>query len=163
MTSLSFLKPAWQVTVMILSVYLPPPWDLCVMPGTDPLITSNTAHQYCYDCITLNTLHYRCFVYKQIHNGYQLSQSAEARCNLYTATEGYRTMTLTKCKKYFTIKLRLRLTLGCLQWERRTGAASSPAGWPNTGDITLSREPPDSTLTRGAAPSLYRSAISTLD
>ena len=41
---------------------------------------------------------YRCFVYKQIHNGYQLSQSAEARCNLYTATEGYRTMTLTKCK-----------------------------------------------------------------
>ena len=40
----------------------------------------------------------RCFVYKQIHNGYQLSQSAEAKCNLYTAAEGYRTMTLTKCK-----------------------------------------------------------------
>ena len=60
-------------------------------------------------------LHYRCFVYKQIHNGYQLSQSAEARCNLYTATEGYRTMTLTKCKKYFTITLTLRLRLRCLQ------------------------------------------------
>jgi len=42
---------------------------------------------------------FRCFVYKQIHNGYQLSQSAEAKCNLYTAAEGYRTMTLTKLRE----------------------------------------------------------------
>jgi len=42
---------------------------------------------------------FRCFVYKQIHNGYLISQSAEAKCNLHTATEGYRTMTLTKLKQ----------------------------------------------------------------
>ena len=41
---------------------------------------------------------FRCFVYQQRHNGYLLSQSAGANCNLYTATEGYRTMTLTKCE-----------------------------------------------------------------
>ena len=44
---------------------------------------------------------YRCFVYQQRHNGYLLSQSAGANCNLYTATEGYRTMTLTKCEILF--------------------------------------------------------------
>jgi len=42
---------------------------------------------------------FRCFVYKQIHNGYQMSQSADAKCNLYTATEGYRTMTLNQLKQ----------------------------------------------------------------
>lgn len=41
---------------------------------------------------------FRCFVYKEIHSGYRLSQSAEAKCNLYTATEGYRTMSLKRCK-----------------------------------------------------------------
>ena len=44
---------------------------------------------------------FRCFVYQQRHNGYLLSQSAGANCNLYTATEGYRTMTLTKCEILF--------------------------------------------------------------
>ena len=78
-----------------------PAWDLSVILFTDPMITINIAY---YSSVLLLhyliiiTLHYRCFVYKQIHNGYQLSQSAEARCNLYTATEGYRTMTLTKRK-----------------------------------------------------------------
>jgi len=61
-----------------------------------------------YFAAILNTSHvtrqdredsYRCFVYKQIHNGYLLSQSAEAKCNLYTATEGYRTMTLTRLRE----------------------------------------------------------------
>ena len=41
---------------------------------------------------------FRCFVYKEIHSGFLLSQSAEAKCNLYTAMEGYRTMALKKCK-----------------------------------------------------------------
>ena len=93
--------------VMILTgpVCLPPntPGDLYVILCTDPLITISIGGAV--ECIVMTRLyyphltsHYRCFVYKQIHNGYQLSQSAEARCNLYTATEGYRTMTLTKCK-----------------------------------------------------------------
>jgi len=42
---------------------------------------------------------FRCFVYKQIHNGYLMSQSADASCHLYTATEGYRTMTLSQLKE----------------------------------------------------------------
>ena len=41
---------------------------------------------------------FRCFVYKEIHSGFLLSQSAEAKCNLYTAMEGYRTMELKRCK-----------------------------------------------------------------
>ena len=80
-----------------------PPGDLYVILCTDPVITINIAAvQQCSSIvyyIVIITSHYRCFVYKQIHNGYQLSQSAEARCNLYTATEGYRTMTLAKCKR----------------------------------------------------------------
>jgi len=42
---------------------------------------------------------FRCFVYKEIHTGFLLSQSAEAKCNLYTATEGYRTMSLKRLKE----------------------------------------------------------------
>jgi len=42
---------------------------------------------------------FRCFVYKEIHSGYLLAQSAEAKCNLYTATEGYRTMSLKRLKQ----------------------------------------------------------------
>merc|ERR1712218_146733 len=37
---------------------------------------------------------FRCFVYKKQFSGYLLSQSGEAKCNLYTATEGDRTMEL---------------------------------------------------------------------
>jgi len=44
-------------------------------------------------------LSFRCFAYKETHSGFLLSQSAEAKCNLYTATEGYRTMELKRLKE----------------------------------------------------------------
>lgn len=42
---------------------------------------------------------FRCFVYKEVHTGFLLSQSAEAKCNLYTAVEGFRTMALKRLKE----------------------------------------------------------------
>nr|XP_040570826.1 uncharacterized protein LOC121120042 [Lepeophtheirus salmonis] len=39
---------------------------------------------------------FRCFVYESIHKGFFLSQSGEAKCNLYTAREGAKTMKLKK-------------------------------------------------------------------
>lgn len=42
---------------------------------------------------------FRCFVYKEVHTGFLVSQSAEAKCNLYTANEGFRTMSLRRLKE----------------------------------------------------------------
>jgi len=42
---------------------------------------------------------FRCFVYKETHSGFLLSQSGDATCKLYTATEGYRTMSLKRLKE----------------------------------------------------------------
>jgi len=42
---------------------------------------------------------FRCFVYKEQHSGFLVSQSAEAKCNLHSATEGFRTMTLRRLKE----------------------------------------------------------------
>jgi hypothetical protein len=42
---------------------------------------------------------FRCFVYKEVHTGFLLSQSAEAKCNLYKANEGFRTMSLRRLKE----------------------------------------------------------------
>ena len=39
---------------------------------------------------------FRCFAYQGIFDGFHLSQSGEATCNLYSAREGDRTMTLKK-------------------------------------------------------------------
>ena len=39
---------------------------------------------------------FRCFAYQGIFDGFHLSQSGEATCNLYSAKEGDRTMTLKK-------------------------------------------------------------------
>ena len=39
---------------------------------------------------------YRCFAYQSIYDGFLLAQSGEAKCNLYSAKEGDRTMTLKK-------------------------------------------------------------------
>ena len=39
---------------------------------------------------------FRCFAYQKIHDGYLVSQSGEAICNLYSPKEGDRTMTLKK-------------------------------------------------------------------
>ena len=41
---------------------------------------------------------FRCFAYQRIHEGFLLSQSGEAVCNLYSAKEGDRTMTLKRGK-----------------------------------------------------------------
>ena len=43
---------------------------------------------------------FRCFVYRAIHAGYLVSQSAEAKCNLHSATEGYRTMELRRGESF---------------------------------------------------------------
>ncbi len=42
---------------------------------------------------------FRCFAYQSIHDGFNLAQSGEAKCNLYSAKEGDRTMTLKKGRK----------------------------------------------------------------
>ncbi|TRY74844.1 hypothetical protein TCAL_11427 [Tigriopus californicus] len=39
---------------------------------------------------------FRCFAYQKIYDGFLLSQSGEALCNLYSAKEGDRTMTLKR-------------------------------------------------------------------
>jgi hypothetical protein len=41
---------------------------------------------------------FRCFAYQNIFDGFLLSQSGEAKCNLYSAKEGDRTMTLKRGK-----------------------------------------------------------------
>ena len=46
---------------------------------------------------------FRCFVYRAIHAGYLVSQSAEAKCNLHSATEGYRTMELRRGEREFSV------------------------------------------------------------
>jgi hypothetical protein len=39
-----------------------------------------------------------CFVYQKQYGGFLLSQSGEAKCNLYTAQEGHTTLNLRKCE-----------------------------------------------------------------
>jgi len=39
---------------------------------------------------------FRCFAYANIYDGYKLAMSGEAMCNLYSAKEGDRTMTLKR-------------------------------------------------------------------
>ena len=41
---------------------------------------------------------FRCFAFQSIFDGFHLSQSGDATCNLYSAREGDRTMTIKKGK-----------------------------------------------------------------
>ena len=54
---------------------------------------------------------FRCFAYQGIFDGFHLSQSGEATCNLYSAKEGDRTMTLKKGRCSFVSWLE-RILLG---------------------------------------------------
>ena len=39
---------------------------------------------------------FRCFAYQQIFNGFKLSQSGDARCDIWSPDEGYVTMKINK-------------------------------------------------------------------
>ena len=47
---------------------------------------------------------FRCFAYQKIFNGYKLSQSGDARCDIWSPDEGYITMKINKGKRGYLAK-----------------------------------------------------------
>ncbi len=66
---------------------------------------------------------FRCFAYQRIYDGFNLAQSGEAKCNLYSAKEGDRTMTLKtgigKVTFFLEYTIGAQVKIGCVKWSGR--------------------------------------------